>query len=67
MLYDGSDKRVTKKAYVKDFLNSKGFDLNFDDIEKLIEAAVWELKQDSQLGQLIEFEPPSITTETIKL
>lgn len=33
----------TKKAFVNDFLERKGFHLSTDEIDKLIEAAVLEL------------------------
>lgn len=45
MLYVGSGRGEEKKQYVLDFLKSKGFTLNTEEIENLIEAAVLELKQ----------------------
>ena len=45
MLYVGSGKGEEKKAYVADYLAGKGFKLNFEDVETLIESAVLELKQ----------------------
>ena len=45
MLYVGSDRGEEKKKYVIEFLNSKGFTLNAEEIENLIESAVLELKQ----------------------
>lgn len=45
MLYVGSGRGEEKKQYVLDFLKSKGFALNMEEIENLIEAAVLELKQ----------------------
>ena len=45
MLYVGSGRGEEKKKYVLDFLKSKGFSLNMEEIENLIEAAVLELKQ----------------------
>lgn len=45
MLYVGSGRGEEKKQYVLDFLKSKGFTLNMEEIENLIEAAVLELKQ----------------------
>lgn len=45
MLYVGSGRGEEKKQYVLDFLKSKGFFLNMEEIENLIEAAVLELKQ----------------------
>lgn len=45
MLYVGSGRGEEKKQYVLDFLKSKGFTLNVEEIENLIEATVLELKQ----------------------
>lgn len=45
MLYVGSGRGEEKKKYVIKFLNSKGFTLNAEEIENLIESAVLELKQ----------------------
>lgn len=45
MLYVGSGRGEEKKKYVLEFLNSKGFTLNAEEIENLIESAVLELKQ----------------------
>ena len=45
MLYVGSGRGEEKKKYVIEFLNSKGFTLNAEEIEDLIESAVLELKQ----------------------
>ena len=45
MLYVGSGRGEEKKKYVMDFLNSKGFTLNTEEIDNLIESAVLELKQ----------------------
>lgn len=44
MLYVGSGRGEEKKKYVVEFLNSKGFTLNTEEIDNLIEAAVLELK-----------------------
>lgn len=44
-LYVGSGRGEEKKKYVIEFLNSKGFTLNAEEIENLIESAVLELKQ----------------------
>ena len=44
MIYTGTGKGAEKKAYVVEFLNSKGFTLNTEEIDNLIEAAVLELK-----------------------
>lgn len=41
----GSGRGEEKKKYVVDFLNSKGFTLNTEEIDNLIESAVLELKQ----------------------
>ena len=45
MLYVGSGRGEEKKQYVIEFLKSKGFILNAEEIENLIESAVLELKQ----------------------
>lgn len=45
MLYVGSGRGEEKKQYVIEFLKSKGFTLNAEEIENLIESAVLELKQ----------------------
>lgn len=44
MIYVGTGRGQEKKEYVVKFLNSKGFNLNFEEIDSLIEAAVLELK-----------------------
>ena len=43
-LYKESGQGAKKKQYVLDFLASKGFTLNEDEIDKLIESAVYTLK-----------------------
>ena len=43
-IYAGSGKGKEKKEYVLKFLNSKGFTLNTDEIENIIEATVLKLK-----------------------
>lgn len=43
MIYTGSNRGAEKKEYVVKFLESKGFTLNFDEIDALIEGAVLEL------------------------
>lgn len=43
MIYSGMDMGETKKAFVEEFLARKGFKLNQDEIDKLIEAAVLEM------------------------
>lgn len=45
MLYVGSGRGEEKKQYVIEFLKSKGFTLNAEEIENLIESAVLKLKQ----------------------
>lgn len=45
MLYVGSGRGEEKKQYVIEFLKSKGFTLNAEEIENLIESAVLELEQ----------------------
>jgi hypothetical protein len=44
MIYTGTGRGAEKKAYVVEFLNSKGFTLNTEEIDNIIEAAVLELK-----------------------
>lgn len=39
----GSGNGVNKKAYVVDFLKSKGFSLNTDEIDSLIESSVYNI------------------------
>lgn len=48
MIYRESGKGSEKKAYVIEFLNSKGFTLNTAEIDNLIEAAVLELKLEKE-------------------
>lgn len=43
MIYDGMDMGETKKAFVEEFLKRKGFSLDADEVDKLIEAAVLEM------------------------
>ena len=43
-LYIGTGKGAEKKAYVIEFLKGKGINLDEDSIDKMIEAAVLELK-----------------------
>lgn len=45
MIYVGTGRGEEKKEYVLKFLNSKGFTLNAEEIENIIEAAVLELKR----------------------
>jgi DNA polymerase III delta subunit len=44
MIYVGTDRGEEKKAYVVQYLNSKGYTLDADSINNLIESAVLELK-----------------------
>ena len=44
MIYVGTGRGEEKKAYVVEFLNSKGFPLDTAEIDNIIEAAVLELK-----------------------
>lgn len=41
MLYVGSGRGEEKKKYVIEFLNSKGFTLNAEEIENLIDPLSW--------------------------
>ena len=43
MIYTESGMGQQKKAYVLEFLNSKGFTVDVDSIENLIESAVLDL------------------------
>lgn len=44
MIYVGTGRGKEKKAYVVQYLNSKGYTLDADSINNLIESAVLELK-----------------------
>lgn len=44
-IYEGSGRGAAKKAYVVEFLNTKGYTLDPDSLDKLIEAAVFNLPQ----------------------
>lgn len=44
MIYKGAGRGEEKKAYVLEYLNSKGYTLDEESINNLIEAAVLELK-----------------------
>lgn len=48
-LYAGSGRGDEKLAYVQEFLNSKGFDLDPDTIRALIEAAVQSLTENTNV------------------
>lgn len=45
MIYNETGMGANKKAYVIEFLNSKGYTLDIDTLNNLIEAAVLELKK----------------------
>ena len=49
--YKGSGRGAEKKKYVKEFLLSKGFTIDFDELEALLEGEVYKLTQGS--GYLI--------------
>lgn len=49
MIYKGTGRGAAKKAYVVNFLHEKGFDLDVDEVENLIESAVLELKRATSL------------------
>lgn len=51
MIYTGSGLGTKKKEYVVAFLNEKGFKLNTDELDNLIEAAVLELKKATEPEQ----------------
>ena len=42
-IYTGSGKGAQKKAYELEFLNSKGFDIDWEEIDMMIESAVFNL------------------------
>lgn len=45
MIYTESGMGTTKKAYVIEYLNSKGYNLDTETLDNLIESAVLELKK----------------------
>lgn len=45
MIYTGTGRGAEKKQYVRDFLADKGYTLDIDSIENLIESAVLDLKK----------------------
>lgn len=45
MIYTESGMGATKKAYVIEYLNSKGYNLDTETLDNLIESAVLELKK----------------------
>ncbi len=48
MIYTESGMGKEKKAYVLQFLNKKGFTVDYDTIDNLIEAAVLELNKEKK-------------------
>lgn len=44
-IYTGSGRGAEKKKYVLEFLQSKGFTVDFDSIDLMIEAAVLDLNK----------------------
>lgn len=42
-LYNGEGRGAEKKAYVIEFMNAKGFKIDMESLDKLIEAAVFNL------------------------
>lgn len=56
-IYTGSGRGAEKKAYVLEFLNSKGFDLDWKEVENMIEAAVYELPKEIGIVELPEAAP----------
>ena len=54
-IYIGSGRGEEKKAYVVQFLETKGFTIDADSLDKLIEAAVFNLP--SYIGILDTTEP----------
>ena len=44
-IYTGTGMGQTKKKFVLEFLESKGYKVDEDTIDKLIESAVYEMKQ----------------------
>lgn len=55
-LYVGSGRGAEKKAYVVQFLQEKGFTLDPDSLDKLIEAAVFNLPE--YIGMIETDEEP---------
>ncbi len=54
-IYTGSGRGAEKKAYVIDFLTEKGFKIDADSLDKLIEAAVFDLP--AYFGTIEEVQP----------
>lgn len=48
MIYKGTGRGQEKKEYVLSFLNSKGYTLDTESIENMIEAAVLELQESAK-------------------
>ena len=48
-IYTGSGKGREKKEYVVAFLESKGFKLDMDSLDKMIESSVLELKNATEI------------------
>lgn len=48
-IYIGSGRGQEKKAYVMQFLDNKGFKLDTESLDKLIESSVLELKQSAAI------------------
>ena len=48
MIYKGTGRGQEKKEYVLSFLNSKGYKIDTESIENMIEAAVLSLKTSAQ-------------------
>ena len=55
MLYAGDGRGAEKKQYVLNFLAGKGFKIDEESIDALIEAAVHELNASLFIGEPIEF------------
>lgn len=58
-IYAGTGRGEEKKKYVIEFLEAKGFKIDFDSIDKMIEAAVYELSQGFDgvvLGEVVATE-----------
>lgn len=58
-IYAGTGRGEEKKKYVVAFLQAKGFKIDFDSIDNMIEAAVYELSQTLDgvvLGEIAETE-----------
>lgn len=49
MVFHESGLGAKKKQYVIDFLVSKGITVNFDELDAMIESAVFELKQNKEV------------------